>query len=189
MRNIKSFLCMVTLFVWGAPGEVPAFAMQSLADAARREAERRENLERSGIEGKVIEGNGEASVAEGNVTLFAPSEVYPEDTIRSTPGPEYRSPLRQYRAKLQKLDREIEKKEVRLEKLRSRLDSLRRESLRIGNFTGLSRNEDSRDRTQEQMDELQTDLALLRKERRELYDQGRKEGFLPGELDDKGIVP
>jgi predicted RNase H-like nuclease (RuvC/YqgF family) len=165
------------------------FAMQSLADAARREASRREDLERRGIEAKVIEGNCIDTVSEGNLTLFEPSEVHSEERNRSSLNPKDRNSLRSYRTKLQKLDNDIRKGEARLENLRSRLDSLRRKSLGIGTFTGFSRNEDTQDRTQGQIEELRVDLKMLKKERRELYDQGRKEGYLPGELEGKGIIP
>ena len=182
-------LCLITIFILGISGTLPAFAMQSLADAARREAERRERIERLGIEEKVIEGNEKCSPLEGNVSVFKPSDTGQKKTIPEPFSSRDRSSLRQYRAKLLKLDNDIRKGEAQLEKLRGRLDSLRRKSLGIDNFKGFSRNEESRDRTEVQIEELQTDLKLLRKERRELYDSGRKDGFLPGELEGKGIVP
>ncbi len=166
-----------------------AVAMQSLADAASREAERRSRLEQLGIEGKVIEGNGEGSPPEGNVSVFSPSDLNPEERTRKSAGSNNRSSLRKYRAKLQKLDQDILKGEARLEKLQDRLESLRRDNLRIGDFKGFSRNRESRDRVREQVEDLKVALKLQRKERRDVYDAGRKAGFLPGELDGKGIIP
>jgi predicted RNase H-like nuclease (RuvC/YqgF family) len=189
MGNAKILTCLITICILGIPWVTPAFAMQSLADAARREAERRERIERLGIEEKVIEGNGTCSSLKGNVSVFTPSNANPEAGIQASHDPENRSSLSQYRTKLQKLDKGIREGEVRLEKLRDQLDSLRRKSLEIGNFKGFSRNEESRDRVEVQIEELQADLKLLRKERRELYDSGRKDGFLPGELEGKGIIP
>lgn len=163
--------------------------MQSLADAARREAARREKLERLGFEEKVIEGNGKCSIPAGNVSVFEPTDIKPGNTARTPFSPKDRSSLRVYKSKLQKLDGNIRKREARLEKLQDRLESLRRENLRIGNFAGFSRNEKSRNSLEDQIEELRVDLKLLRKERAEVYDSGRKDGFLPGELEGKGIIP
>jgi len=189
MRDTWVCLCLISVGIWEILGVTPVFPMQSLADAARREAERRDRIERLGIEEKVIEGNEKSSSREGNVSLFTPSEVDQEERIRSSSDSGNHSSLRQYRAKLQKLDKDIHKGEARLQKLHDRMESLRRKGLRIANFKGLSRNEESQDRLQTQIEELQADLKLLRKERREVFDSGRKDGFLPGELEGKGIIP
>ncbi len=189
MRNAKFLFCLIAIYLCGISGLDSAVAMQSLADAARREAARRDRLERLGIEGKVIEGNGEGTPPEGNVSTLTPSEANPEEKIRTSPVSSNRSTLRRYRTKLQKLDKDIRKGDARLEKLQDRLESLRRKSFGIGNFKGISRNRESRDRVWEQIEDLQVDLKLLKKERREVYDAGRKDGFMPGELDGKGIIP
>lgn len=189
MRDTWVCLCLISVCICEILVVAPVFAMQTLAEAARKEAERRENLQRLGIEEKVIEGNEKCTSREGNVSLFTPFEVDQKDRIRSSSDSVHRSSLRQYRAKLQKLDKDIRKGEARLQKFRDRMESLRRKGLRIGNIKGLSRNEESQDRLQAQIEELQVDMKLLRKERREVYDSGRKDGFLPGELEAKGIIP
>ncbi|MBN2321749.1 MAG: hypothetical protein JXR49_21910 [Acidobacteria bacterium] len=189
MTEICIRLCLITICFGGIYELDPAVAMQSLADAARREAERRDRIEQLGIEEKVIEENGKGSVPDGNVSVFMPSEIKSAEPAAKAFPIKDRGALRKYRAKLQKLDKDIDKGEKRLEALQDRLDSLRRKSLRIGDFKGFSRNEESRDSIEGQIEELQVDLKLLRKERREVFDAGRKEDFLPGELDGKGIVP
>jgi len=177
------------IFIWGFLVVMPVFATESLADAARRESERRDRIEQLGIEEKVIEGNGKCSLPEGNVSVLKPSEIKPGKVERTSFPAKDRSALRQYRTKLQKLDKNIRKEESRLEKLRERLDSLKEKSLRIGDLKGFSRNNESRDRIMEQIESLQVDLKLLRREKREVFDSGRIEGFLPGELEGKGIIP
>jgi len=42
---------------------------------------------------------------------------------------------------------------------------------------------------QDQILELQSKLKRLRQERLDIYEAGKKAGFLPGELDGKGIIP
>jgi chromosome segregation ATPase len=189
MGNVKLLLCLITICVLEIPAATSVFAMQSLADAARREAERRDRIERLGIEEKVIEENGICSDPGGNVSVFMPSEIESEEPAAAAFPAKDRSTLRRYRAKLQKLDKDIGKGETRLESLQDRLDSLKRKSLRIEDFKGFSRNDESRDRILEQIEALKIDLKQLRKERREVFDAGRKEDFLPGELDGKGIIP
>jgi len=170
-------------------GSYPVAAVQSLVEAARREAERRNMLEELGIEETVIEGNGRCYAGEGNVSISAPSEVDPKPVPAIPSSSKNQSSLGRYRAELQKLDQNIRKEEARLRKLQDRLQSLKRENLKIGDSSRRSRNEESQKRTQEQIEELQVDLKLLQKERAEAYDSGKKDGFLPGELVGKGIIP
>ena len=44
-------------------------------------------------------------------------------------------------------------------------------------------------RLREQIEELEIKLKYMREERRENYEMGRKAGYLPGDLEGKGIVP
>ena len=189
MRDTWIRLCLAVLFSALILCSNSTAVPQSLADAARREAERRDRIERLGIEEKIIEGNGKCSATGGNVSVFKPPGVKPEKATKASFPSKDRNALRRYRTQLQKLDKEIRKGEVRLEKLKDRLDSLKRKSLEIGNLKGFSRNNESQDRILEQIAVQQVDLKLLRKERREIFDSGRKDGFLPGELEGRGIIP
>ena len=166
-----------------------AAATESLADAARRESERRKEVDRLGIEETVIIGNGRCSAREGNVTISDPSEIKPLKDSSQTSSPKNSSSLRQYRTTLQKMDRDIRKNEARLEKLRDRLQDLRRKNLTIRDISKIGKNEESRDQTQAEIEALQDELKQQRRERMEVYDSGKKDGFLPGELEGKGIIP
>jgi hypothetical protein len=42
---------------------------------------------------------------------------------------------------------------------------------------------------QREIDELESKLKRIRRERQEIYEEGRKAGFLPGELDGRGLIP
>ena len=55
--------------------------------------------------------------------------------------------------------------------------------------TGRGLNEEDRSRLQAEIEELELKLKQLRRERAETFDDGRKAGYLPGELEGKGIIP
>lgn len=161
----------------------------SLAEAARTEAARREKIRRLGIEETVIEGNGSCYSGEGNVTLFDPPVTEePGGTSAGSPSKD-RGSLSRIRSQLQKLDRSIRQEETRLEKLQDRIGELRRDNLRISNLSKIPANEESKRKTLEQIEDLEDKLRMLKRERAEIYDNGRKEGFLPGELQGRGIIP
>ena len=44
-------------------------------------------------------------------------------------------------------------------------------------------------RAEDQIEEVEAGLKLKRKERASVYDSGKKDGYLPGELEGKGIIP
>jgi chromosome segregation ATPase len=162
---------------------------ESLAEAARREAGRRSEVEQLGIKETVIEGNGACSAMGGNVSVFQPYEDNARKADVQTSSSKNKSSLSRYRTQLKKMDREIRKKEGQVEKLRDRSQDLRRKSLMIRDLSKIAQNEQSREQTREQIQALEDELKILRRERREVYDSGRRDGFLPGELDGKGIVP
>ena len=94
-----------------------------------------------------------------------------------------------YRTSLQKLDRAIQQTEARLASKRARLRpgsgqipaaEWRRAKTRLKIAQG---------RLQAEIEELQLKLKQLRDERFEVYEAGKKAGFMPGELDGKGIIP
>ncbi len=162
--------------------------MQSLADIAREEAERRKQLEQQGIEGKVVEANGVDPARDGNITISKAPSASAQRSQRSDSEKD-RTSVRGYRAALQKLDRTIRQDESRLEKLRTRLHDERWAPPKVGRVSRRSGATDSQDRLKREIDELQAKVNQMRLERAEVYDKGRKAGFLPGELDGKGIIP
>jgi chromosome segregation ATPase len=162
---------------------------ESLAEAARREAERRSEVERLGIHETVVEGNDEGKAMEGNLSIFTPSATKSSKRPASVSSPKSSGSLSRYRAQLKKLDREIRKKEGQVEKLRDQAQDLRRKNLMLRDLSKIARNDQSRAQTQEQIRALEDELKILRRERMEVFDSGKRDGFLPGELDGKGIVP
>ena len=162
---------------------------QSLADLSQREADRREALKRQGIEGKVIEG--EAVLApNGNITTFTPSAAPAQKPSRQSAPKTNAASLRSYRTALQKLDRAIEKEQGKLDLLRARMQAEKWALPKTGRASSRGNNtEDSQKRMQNEINELQMKIKQLRRERFETYETGKKAGFLPGELDGKGIVP
>jgi predicted RNase H-like nuclease (RuvC/YqgF family) len=163
--------------------------MQSLADIARREAARRKLLDEQGIEGKVIEGNPVASSSRGNLTLSTPAPAAPQETSKRGASSKSQPALRPFRNALQKLDRTIRQEEKRLETRRTRLQAERWAPPKAGKVTSRNQSEDIQNRLREEIEELQLKLKELRRERAEIYDEGKKAGFLPGELEGKGLIP
>lgn len=189
MKSGRLLLCLIIACSAESDAFRPAAADRSLVDAARREEARRNAVERSGIEERVIEGNGESLFRQGNVSVFTHVQDEPEKRPEAGEASENRSSLRRYRTALQKLDRKIQKGEARLKKLQDRLLELKRESLKLGDLPSVNKNEDSRNRLRGRIEELEAELEMLRNERAEAYDSGKKAGFLPGELEGRGIVP
>jgi hypothetical protein len=168
----------LTLFMAGlvfAADDLPA---QSLADAARKEAERRKALEEQGIPSRTI-------IQEGSPQPSTAARIPPK---ASTTG-EKRLPATHYRTALEKLQRDISQTRERLDAARKRLEVEKSLPFRLGrnsNRTGASLNQQ---KLQVQLQELESRLSRLQEERRKTYDEGRKAGYLPGELDGKGITP
>ncbi|MEJ2109406.1 MAG: hypothetical protein P8Z37_05730 [Acidobacteriota bacterium] len=164
------------------------WTMQSLADAARTEAERRKSLGQSEIEETIIEGNGACYSGKGNVSSFKSAATEQKKLITVVPSKD-RSALRRYRTRLQKIVGNIAKIETRLQNLKDRLRELKRKNLLIKDLSGLALNEESQDKTSEQIEEVIGHIKLQKRERSDVYDEGRREGFLPGELEGEGIIP
>jgi hypothetical protein len=152
--------------------------LQSLADVARQEAERRRLLDQQGIEAKVIDGT---KIPAGNVSTSADVNK----TSKGTSSVKDKKSLQSIRNSLEKLDRTIRQEEERLGLRRARLQSERWEALKSGRgSTGKSQS-----RLKEEIEELEIKLRSLRDQRSKIYERGKKDGFLPGELDGKGIIP
>jgi hypothetical protein len=164
------------------------FWMQSLADVAREEAERRKQIDQQGLEVKVIERNGSLS-SKGNLTTStSPRPVSPQNET-SSDSRKNRSSLKSYRSALQKLDRAIRQDETQLELLRTRLRSEKWALPKVGRISRNSPAADNQAKLQNQIEALQVKLEQARQQRMEIYQAGKKDGYLPGELDGKGTIP
>lgn len=185
IRGMRGLKVLLIALAAGASGWPVAGHGQSLAEAARREAARRKELERRGIKAKLIEAADPALIAP-NGTLST-SKPAPAGAPLGSGEPSGRKSesLGSFRTKLEKLDREISRSDNRLRLLRSRLEAERRASdgLRRGSTPA------SLERLRQQIGELTLRLKQLREERSDTYRAGRRAGFLPGELEDRGIIP
>jgi len=161
---------------------------QSLAEAARIEAERRKNLEQRGVEGKVI--LWKAAGGQSKVPAADPSPAPNRRAAKRQPATgKSRASAASFRSSLQKLDREIGRGEDQLKLLQKRIAAERWAPPKTGRITSSSQSGATLERLTWQLRELEVKLRRLRRERLETYDAGRKAGFLPGELDGKGIIP
>jgi hypothetical protein len=165
-----------------------ASAPQSLSELARKEAERRKAMDQLGIQGKTVEQGDSARLAPGgNVSL---SKLPP--ISKSLPKPPAqlgeKASANKYRTELQQFDREIRRNEERLTSLRGRLQTERAAPVRLGKGSGRMVSA-VQERLQAQINDLEAKIKRLRDDRLRVYDSGRKAGFLPGELDGKGIIP
>ncbi len=162
-------------------------AAQSLAEVARKEAERRRELDLQGVEAKVIDGNTVQLAPNGNLSTSspAPGSHAPDDPA----GRVSRGRSRPYQTRIQRLDREIRSAEDRIAALRERLRAERWALPKVGKLSRSSGSATTQERLQNQIRELDSKLKQLRRERREVWDEGRRAGFQPGELDGRGLVP
>ncbi len=168
--------------------QVGLAAPQSLAEAARKEAERRKALEQQGVEGKVVTAAPAPAARRAEPT--APERrVTPRSGADQAESPRSRVSLRPLRTALQKLDRDIRQGDERLSGLRARLEAEKWKLPRVGRSSRVSANSSASEKLRSQIQELEAKLKRLRNERYDTYETGRKAGYLPGELDGKGIVP
>jgi len=181
---------LATTLILMASASAVSNAHQSLADAARKEAERRKNLQSQGIEGKVIKGNDPSRLApEGNISTSSLPTSSPGHTARRADAAISRRTLNSYQIELQKVDRQIRQTEERLNSVRARAQTERWTPLRSGKAVRNSNGGSSLERLKQQIQEQETKLKRLRQERLETYDAARRAGYLPGEIDGKGVVP
>jgi chromosome segregation ATPase len=177
-------LILLCLIVASLPSSLAA---QSLAEVARREAERRRELDRQGVEAKVIDGDAARLAPNGNVITSSPAPGIREPDDRREPASRDRS--RSYRSRIQRIDREIRSAEDRVAALRERLRKERWALPKVGRLSRSSGAVNSQERLQGQISALDSKVKQLRRERREIWDEGRRAGFQPGELDGKGLTP
>jgi len=162
---------------------------QSLGEIGRREAERRRGLEAEGGGGGRTIAETDLSRSSGNLGTFSTSPGSAAAPPAKTGKAEARASPARYRSAIQRLDRAVRAAEDRLSSLRARVAAERWAPPKKGRGGG---GDDGRSQTKNlelQIGEWETKLKRLREERFETYDAGRKAGFLPGELDGKGIIP
>jgi len=163
--------------------------MQSLADVAREEAERRRLLDQQGVEAKVIVDVVPQN-SSGSLTLSTgPSSTIARKTPKESTSSREKTSLNGIRASLQKLDRSIKQTQERLEVGRARLHAERWAIPKTGRVSARGDTEKTQSRLRQEIEALQKKLDQLQQDRSEIYDRGKKAGFLPGELTGKGIIP
>jgi len=158
-------------------------AAQSLAEAAKREAARRRDLEKAGVAAREIDMTRMREYqGRGNLSL---STVPPGGVAAGkSPREPARGSPQVYRKALEKLDREIRAATDRLALLVERQREERWAPPR-GRSKGSSR---ATDDLRWQIKELEARLSRLKSERLKVYNEGRRAGFLPGELDGRGRI-
>ena len=72
---------------------------------------------------------------------------------------------------------------------RARMQAEKWANLKSGKSSRGNGAENQQSRLQAEIDALQIKLKQLRDERFEVYEAGKRAGFLPGELEGKGIIP
>jgi hypothetical protein len=188
MTSIPKLRYLALLLLFSLQGTPAAPQIRSLADLSRDEAKRREALEQQGIEGKVIESDSDTLAPTGNITVFTPGEKSRPKPAKQSPSEKTAASPRSYRTALQKLDRTIVQEQERLDNLSARLQAEKWAIPKSGRLSSRDTSA-SQSRMQDQILELQSKLKRLRQERLDIYEAGKKAGFLPGELDGKGIIP
>lgn len=171
---------LAAMFLWG---------LQSLADVAREEAGRRKLLDQTGVGAKVIETDSSSIRPTRNPAGPTPSSKKSGNESARTALSKNRPAVRSFQTALKKLDEAIRKEEENLRKRRERLRKARWALPKVGRISGRGLTEEDRARILAEIEELELKLKRLRRERAETFDNGRKSGYLPGELEGKGIVP
>jgi len=166
-----------------------AGASQSLADLARKEAERRKALQEQGVVGRVVApddlpgrtGSGRMTVSDSGTSARA---------AQSDAGsPSNRGKADAYRTRLQNLDRQIREDQEQLRLLEQRMAAERWAPPRAGRIARNQKSGSAYEDLRWKAEQLQARLSRLREERRRVYEEGRKAGFLPGELEGRRITP
>ncbi len=167
MRIHTLFFCFL-LFISG---------FQSLVDLAKKEAERRKQIDEQGIEVKVITQSDAKLAPEGAISVSSIPDRF--ETAKSSEKPAKKHSLEKFRDQLNRFDREIRACEERLISTRRRLESERRNFKKSG----------TKQKSQTQIQDLETKIARLKEERLKSYNQARRAGYLPDELDGRYIMP
>jgi hypothetical protein len=182
-RTCAVVLLAVTSFATCAGQPVP----QSLSELARKEAERRQKVDQQGIPVKRIESaNIGLPDPGGRVSVSSPEPPSTRPAGAATKA-ETRPTLRSFQLRLQKLDTEITLAEEKLKLLRKRADAARWTVVKTPKGSKVPGLFSGQDQYRWQILEAETKLASLRRERSDVFQAGRKAGYLPGELEGRGI--
>ena len=180
-------VCLATAFLfWSLPS---LWSTQSLADVARAEAERRCLLDEQGIEEKIVDGALPREMTSGELSRdeAPPFAIRKKSSERGTDSSSRsRDALRKYRTELQKLDKSIQKEEQALASKRRRLEVARRappSPVRVGRLSTRNAAAEAMRRLEDEIRDGEDRLKQLGEERSNLYDEGKRAGFLPGELE------
>jgi hypothetical protein len=179
-RGMRSLLTAGSM-VLAVFGLVQVSRSQSLVEVARKEAERRQKL--ADVQARQIDGANPALVAPGGaLSISSPGPVMV--SAKAAPArPESRESLRSYQSRLQKLDREISQTEQKLKVLRLRADAERWAPIKTAKGSRGSGGSATLDQMRWQIQDLETKLAELREERSDVFQAGKRAGYLPGELE------
>ncbi len=161
---------------------------QSLAEVARKEAERRQKIDEQGIRVKRIESADLQTIAPGGTISISFPESRPASSNTPVAKAEPRPTLRSFQTRLQKSDRDIRQDEEKLKLLRARADAERWAGTKTSKGSRGSGSAAAQDPLRWQILELEAKLAGLRRDRGDTFQAGRKAGYLPGELEGRGIV-
>jgi hypothetical protein len=185
---MKRILHAVLLGLLQASPAAAAADSQSLADAARKEAERRQKVDQQGVAVKRIDAaNPSQSGSGGAISVSSPAS---RPSLANAPAPktEPRASLRSFQTRLQKLDRDILQAEERIKLLQGRVAAERWAPVKTAKGSRGSGASSSQEQLRQQILELEGRLAILRKDRSDTFLAGRRAGYLPGELENRGIV-
>jgi hypothetical protein len=105
------------------------------------------------------------------------------------PRPPPSRPATTFRTALQRLDRQIRQLEDRIALLGRRVQSERWAPPPVGRLSRSGVRAGSEERIRHEIEDLEIRLRSLKTERLETWDAARKAGFLPGEIDGRGITP
>jgi len=187
-RGVKPLLCSMLIVSVLISAAAVAPASQSLAEVARKEAERRQKLDKAGVPEKRIEAGDPALLAPGGSISTSSPNLAAAPASKSAQKAEPRATLRSFQTRLQKLDRDIALAEDRLRMLRAKADAERWAPVQIGKGAKGSGKSSSQEQMRWMILELEGKLAGMRRDRVDTFQAGRKAGYLPGELEGRGII-
>jgi hypothetical protein len=185
---MKRAWLVILIALFPAPQGAVTVTSQSLVDMARREAERRRRIDEQGIPVKRIEFAGQAQgTFAGAISVFSLEKGVVSQNA-STVRAEPRVALRSFQTRLQKLDGDIQRAEERLKLLRARAEAERWAPIKTAKGSRGSGSSAAQDQLRWQILELEGKVAGLRRDRSDTFQAGRKAGYLPGELEGRGIA-
>jgi hypothetical protein len=185
MNRICEFSFSLLLLL--SPGVSSICRTQSLAEVARLEAERRQKIAEQGIEVKRLRNQDGVGARSGAaISLSQPVARSPADAARTRAEP--RPALSTFQSRLQKLDRDIAQADAKLKILKARVDAERWAPVKTSKGSLGSGPSSAQNQLRWQLLDLEGQLSTMRKERGDIFLEGRKAGYLPGELEKRGIV-